>query len=177
MNRKIACVVTALVAVCATLVGIGATSIPANAAGCGDVQHRSSAVSTGNDNLLIAGRPIVFKLHMDQRDCDGYDLITEVWATIHKDGGNCKNVWATTDGYRTNPNVIGNANPPTIFSNCVGGLTSGQTDYFIAYNVYEKITSNMPESDRCLAMIAEVDLVAQTDPPDMTTPTMCVNGL
>lgn len=157
-----------------TLLSISQTA--AQAATCGDVQHRSSAVSTGNDNLLIAGRPITFKLHMDQKDCPGYDLITEVWATIHKDGGNCKNIWATTTAYRVNPNVIGDANPGEKSVDCVGDLTGGQTDYTIRWDVYETISSDMPESDRCLAMTGHVALRLQTDPGDFKTPSMCVNG-
>jgi len=176
--KKIIAAIAALLLSLVGIVTVATTTAPtSSAAGCGSVQHRTSAVSTGDSNLLIAGRPITFKLHVDMRDCDGYDQITGVFATIHKDGGNCKNVWAETDGYRLNPNAIGDANPYTQWVNCVGGLTSGTTDYIVTWNVYEKITSSMPKSARCISMVGEVDLIAQTDPPDKTTPALCFNGL
>lgn len=171
MIRKIISAVAVLMMMIALTVGF--SGIPANAAGCGDVQHKSSSVATSDSNLLIAGRPVRFTLHVDQRDCDGYDLITEVWGTIHKDSGDCSTWVAQTSEYRLNPNVIGTANPPEQSAPCSRGVV----DYFIPWNVYEKITSDMTENQRCIAMTSVVAVIGHADPDPFVTPSICVNGL
>ena len=151
-------------------------SSPAHADGCGPTDHLSTAVSSGNDNLLVPGRPILFKLHVDKRDCDGYDLVTGMYGTVHKDNGNCKNIWATTTDYRLDPNIISGTNPPELGIPCDGGLTGGTTDYIVFWNVYEKITSGMTENNRCVGMYVTVADRLQKD-PHYTTPSLCFNGL
>lgn len=154
-------------------VSLAATSSPASAAGCGAVEHLTRDTSVGSDNLLVAGRPVRFTLHVDKQDCDGYDLITEMWATVHKDNGGCGNAFAKTDGYRVNPNVLGGYNGDTQFINCVGG----GIDYVVFWNPPAvHLTASMPDNERCVSMHVVVDLILQGD-PNLDTPTLCFNGL
>jgi hypothetical protein len=148
-----------------------ALNSPAQAAGCAPVEHLTRDVSVNSDNLLVAGRPIRFTLHVDKQDCDGYDLISGMWGTITKNNGNCTNAFGITDDYRLNPNVIGNYNGGTQFLNCNGG----QVNYATFWNPYEKLTASMPENDRCVSMHVVVDLSMQGD-PNLDTPTLCFNG-
>lgn len=171
MNKMTATLV-ALLTGCALMVGLGSTSSPASAAGCGAVEHLTRDVSSGSSNLLVPGRPIRFTLHVDKHDCDGYDLIDEMWGTATKDNGGCSNAFAKTDGYRLNPNVIAGYNGGEQFMNCNGG----QINYMVVWNPYVKVYASMPENERCIAMHVVVDTIAQGD-PNYDTPTLCFNGL
>lgn len=171
--KKILAILAMLCLLPLTLVAV--TTSSATASGCGDTAHLTTAVSTGTDNLLINGRPVKFTLHVDKKDCDGYDLVTDVWGTIHKDNGNCKSPWARTDGYKLNPNVLGDDNPPTQFVDCVGDAFDGTRNYIVFWNVYEKINSSMTVNERCIGMHAVVDLVLHTN-PTYDTPSLCFNG-
>lgn len=155
------------------LTAVMATTAPAFAA-CGGEEHITSYISTGSDNLLIAGRPVRATLHVTKRDCDGYDLVTGMYGTVTKNTGGCTSLsgtgW-TTDGYRLNPNVIGDYNGGDLFINCVGGTTS----YIVFWNAYEKLTASMPAAARCVGMHFKVVLVAHTD-SDFDTDSICFNG-
>lgn len=153
---------------------VGVSSAPAQAYTCGSVvKYRTT--DTESSNLLVAGRPVNFVLHVDKRECSDRDRVVNVWGTVEKSGGSCISGPWINDRYYVNPNVISDWNPGTQSAGCNGG----QTDYIFFWNPpggYQDIFASMTEANRCISMAWTVAVVGHTDAHG-TTPAWCANGL
>lgn len=176
--KKISAALAALTMLCTVLLGVTAvtTSSPASATGCGDLQSIASTTGwVAGDNLRIAGRPLKWRFVVQYKDCDGYDLIKDVSATLSKGDIGCVAQLGTTDGYYFNPNSLSGVNPGRQWVNCIS--TAG--NYGVSFPAFadQTITSNMDATERCLNFTFGVDLEAAWDPEYTNADPICFNGL
>lgn len=174
--KKITAALAALTVTITSLVAFSATTSPASAAGCG--AERTTVSTTGwvaSDNLKIAGRPLKWNFSVRSVDCDGYDVIKGVSASLSKSSTGCNAALGYTDGYKFNPNSLSGVNGVEKWVNCTG--TAG--NYSVSYPIYdgEIIRSSMPSSERCLNFTFTVDIQAQADASWTNADPICFNGL
>jgi hypothetical protein len=175
--KKILALLSMLCLIPLTIVAV--TSNSATADGCGPERHTSSSTGkVGGGNLKIAGRPLIWVFSVDSRDCDGYDLITHVAASLSKDGTGCQAVLGKTDGYKFNPNALGAGR---------GSVDGGEKwvdcnptagNYAVTYPSYEdvRIGQYMDDNQRCLNFTFTVDIQAQADAKFDNADAICFNG-
>lgn len=174
MSRRAVAAALTSAALLATPSPAHAEPIP-RAASCVGGQHKASERQTDSND-----RHSTYRQTVNYAECAGFDRVSsirlDIWHTacggFVVNAGTTKFIW----GWRMNPDVIGDWNPPTWSPRCHGDVKHYTKTLVPPGDHYEYLFATTSEARRCVATKIVVDWRFVQNDEDYRTPAVCLDG-